>query len=28
MVYVRDESLHQLHGNAAAFIRRTENRPK
>ena len=28
MVYVRDESLHQLHDNAAAFIRRTENRPK
>ncbi len=28
MVYVRDESLHRLHDNAAAFIRSTENRPK
>jgi carboxypeptidase C (cathepsin A) len=28
MVYARDESLHQLHDNAAAFIRSTENRPK
>lgn len=28
MVYARDESLHRLHDNAAAFIRSTENRPK
>lgn len=28
MVYVRDESLHRLHDNAAAFIRGTENRRK
>jgi carboxypeptidase C (cathepsin A) len=28
MVYARDESLHQLHDNAAAFIRSTDNVPK
>ena len=28
MVYARDESLRQLHDNAAAFIRSTENRSK
>ena len=28
MVYARDESLHRLHDNAAAFIRSTENRSK
>jgi carboxypeptidase C (cathepsin A) len=28
MVYARDESLHRLHDNAAAFIRSTENQSK
>jgi carboxypeptidase C (cathepsin A) len=28
MVYARDESLHRLHDNAAAFIRRTQNQSK
>ncbi|MGO8719843.1 MAG: hypothetical protein ACLQMO_11575 [Acidobacteriaceae bacterium] len=28
MVYVRDASLHRLHGNVAAFIQSTENSAK